>query len=52
MLNHIEKLETLLDICLEILNDSFTEIELENIDIKKLPELEQFILHKIYSLDH
>ena len=33
------------------LKDSFTEIDLENIDIKKLPELEQFILHKIYNLD-
>ena len=33
------------------LNDSFTEIDFENIDIKKLPELEQFMLHKIYNLD-
>jgi isoleucyl-tRNA synthetase len=33
------------------LNDTFEEINLENIDIKKLPELEQFMLHKIYSLN-
>ncbi len=33
------------------LNDSFTNVDLENIDIKKLPELEQFMLHKIYNLD-
>jgi isoleucyl-tRNA synthetase len=33
------------------INDDFEEIDLEKIDIKKLPELEQFMLHKIYSLD-
>ncbi len=33
------------------INDDFEEINLEKIDIKKLPELEQFMLHKIYSLD-
>ena len=33
------------------LNDSFTDINLEKIEIKKLPELEQFMLHKIYNLD-
>ena len=33
------------------INDNFEEINLENVDIKKLPELEQFMLHKIYSLD-
>ena len=33
------------------LNDNFEEIDLENIDIKKLPELEQFMLHKIYNLN-
>ena len=33
------------------INDNFEEINLENIDIKKFPELEQFMLHKIYSLD-
>ena len=27
------------------------KIDLENIDVKKLPELEQFMLHKIYSLN-
>jgi isoleucyl-tRNA synthetase len=32
-------------------NDDFQQINLENVDIKKLPELEQFMLHKIYSLD-
>jgi len=33
------------------LNDIFVDEDLEKIDIKKLPELEQFMLHKIYSLD-
>ncbi len=33
------------------LNDSFEEIDLDNVDIKKLPELEQFMLHKIFSLN-
>ncbi len=33
------------------LNDSFTEIDLKNIEIQKLPELEQFMLNKIYNLD-
>ena len=33
------------------LNDIYEDINLEKIDIKKLPELEQFILHKIYELD-
>ena len=33
------------------LNDTFEEIDLKNIEINKLPELEQFMLHKIYNLD-
>ena len=33
------------------INDDFEEINLEKIDIKKLPELEQFMLHKIYLFD-
>jgi isoleucyl-tRNA synthetase len=33
------------------LNDNFEKIDLEKIDLNKLPELEQFMLHKIYSLD-
>ena len=33
------------------LNDKFEENELEKVDINKLPELEQFILHKIYKLN-
>jgi len=33
------------------LNDTFDEIKLENIKIEKLPELEQFMLHKIYNLN-
>ncbi len=33
------------------LNDIFVDEDLEKTDIKKLPELEQFMLHKIYSLD-
>ena len=33
------------------LNDVFTEIDLEKIEINKLPELEQFMLHKLYNLN-
>ncbi len=33
------------------LNDKFEEYELEKVDVNKLPELEQFILHKIYKLN-
>ncbi len=33
------------------LNDNFEELELEKIQINKLPELEQFMLHKIYTLN-
>ena len=33
------------------LNDNFEPIDLEKIDLAQLPELEQFMLHKIYSLN-
>ena len=33
------------------LNDNFSEIDFENLDIKKLPELEQYMLNKIYLLN-
>ena len=33
------------------LNDNFEEKKMEEIDIDQLPELEQFMLHKIYSLN-
>src|SRR6056300_142668 len=33
------------------LNDNFAEIDLEKINTSELPELEQFMLHKIYSLN-
>ena len=33
------------------LNDKFEESDMEKADISKLPELEQFILHKIYKLN-
>ena len=33
------------------LNDNFEEIDLEKINLSELPELEQFMLHKIYSLN-
>ena len=33
------------------LNDNFEEVDFEKINISKLPELEQFMLHKIYSLN-
>ena len=33
------------------LNDNFEKIDLNKIDIAHLPELEQFMLHKIYSLN-
>ena len=34
------------------LNDNFSEVDLENFNPKELPELEQFMLHKIYILNH
>ena len=33
------------------LNDNFEKKDFENININELPELEQFMLHKIYSLN-
>jgi isoleucyl-tRNA synthetase len=33
------------------LNDTFEDIDLKNIDPKTLPELEQFMLHKIFNLN-
>ena len=33
------------------INDNFEKIDLEKIDLNELPELEQFMLHKIYSLN-
>jgi isoleucyl-tRNA synthetase len=33
------------------LNDNFEKIDLEKINLSELPELEQFMLHKIYSLN-
>ncbi len=33
------------------INDEFEEINLKRIDIKNLPELEQLILHKIYTIN-
>lgn len=33
------------------LNDNFEEIDLEKINLSELPELEQFMLHKVYSLN-
>jgi len=33
------------------LNDNFSEVNFENLDIKKLPELEQYMLNKIYLLN-
>ena len=33
------------------LNDNFSEIDFKNLDIKKLPELEQYMLNKIYLLN-
>jgi isoleucyl-tRNA synthetase len=34
------------------LKDNFEKIDLEKLDLNELPELEQFMLHKIYSLNH
>jgi len=34
------------------INDKFETLDLEKIDVDKLPELEQFMLHKIYNLNH
>ena len=33
------------------LNDDFNEIKFEDLDVKKLPELEQYMLHRIYTLN-
>jgi isoleucyl-tRNA synthetase len=33
------------------INDNFEEIDISKIDVKKLPELEQLILHKIFILN-
>ena len=33
------------------LNDNFEQIDLEKIKIENLPELDQFMLHKIYNLN-
>ena len=33
------------------LNDKFEEIDLENLDLNSLPELEKFMLNKVYSLN-
>jgi isoleucyl-tRNA synthetase len=33
------------------LNDNFEDIDLENINLSELPELEKFMLHKVYSLN-
>ena len=33
------------------LNDSFESMDLSKLDVNKLPELEQFMLHKIYKLN-
>ncbi len=33
------------------LNDDFKKIDFQKIDTNELPELEQFMLHKLYSLD-
>ncbi len=33
------------------LNDTFEEVDLDKMNVSKLPELEQFMLHKIYSLN-
>ena len=34
------------------INDNFEEIDLEKVNLKDLPELELFMLHKIYSLNN
>jgi isoleucyl-tRNA synthetase len=33
------------------LNDKFKKVDFEKIDIKELPELEQYMLHKVYNLN-
>ncbi|WP_440920047.1 isoleucine--tRNA ligase [Candidatus Pelagibacter sp.] len=34
------------------LNDNFEIIDLEKVELKKLPDLEQYMLHKLYSLNN
>ena len=33
------------------INDNFKSIDLEKLELKELPELEQYILHKVYNLN-
>jgi len=33
------------------INDNFSEIKFSNVDLKSLPELEQYMIHKIYLLN-
>ena len=33
------------------IKDNFEEVDFENVDLNGLPELEQFMLHKLYTLD-
>ena len=33
------------------LNDKFDDIDLESLDLASLPELEKFILNRVYSLN-
>ena len=34
------------------LNDDFQKIDIENLDIKQLPELERYMLHRVYELNN
>ena len=34
------------------LNDDFQKIDMESLDIKKLPELERYMLHRVYELNN
>jgi len=34
------------------LNDDFQKIDMENLDIKQLPELERYMLHRVYELNN
>ena len=47
----IEKLEIHLDIYLGNLNDDFQKVDIKKLDLNQLPELEQYMLHKVYDLN-
>ena len=48
---HIEKLRNTFRYLLGNLNDEFKYIDFNKLNLKDLPELEQYMLHKVYHLN-